>query len=144
MLPASLAGGVLGVLASGGMVSLGSIAGFLAVLGIAARHSVFLISHYQRLEGGAGLPFGLELVLRGARESLLPVLTSSAAIVAALLPIVVLGRIAGLEIVQPTALVVIGGVVASALATQFVLPALYLMVGSGAARRSDIGLAAGV
>ena len=139
-LPVSLAGGVLGVLASGGVVSLGSIVGFLAVLGIAARHGVFLISHYQWLEREAGVPFGLELVLRGARERLLPILTSSAAIVAALLPIVVLGRNAGLEIVQPTALVVIGGVVAAALVTLFVVPTLYLAIGSGAARRSDIGL----
>jgi Cu/Ag efflux pump CusA len=140
-LPVSLAGGVLGVLASGGVVSLGSIVGFLAVLGIAARYGVFLISHYQWLEREAGVPFGLELVIRGARERLLPIVTSSAAIIAALLPIVVLGRSAGLEIVQPTALVVIGGTAAAALVTLLVVPALYLVVGSGATRRSDIGLA---
>jgi Cu/Ag efflux pump CusA len=140
-LPVALAGGMLGVLAGGATVSLGSIVGFLAVLGIAARQSVFLISHYQRLEADAGVPFGLELVLRGARERLLPIATSAAAIVAALLPIVVLGRSAGLEIVQPTALVVIGGVIASALVTLFVVPALYLVIGSRAERRSDIGLA---
>ncbi|MGH8683081.1 MAG: efflux RND transporter permease subunit [Burkholderiales bacterium] len=140
-LPVSLAGGVLGVLASGGVASLGSIIGFLAILGIAARNGVFLISHYQRLEGQAGVPFGLELVVRGARERLLPVLTSSAAIVVALLPIVVFGRIPGLEIVHPTALVIIGGVVASALVTLLVVPALYLVIGSGAERQSDLGLA---
>jgi Cu/Ag efflux pump CusA len=140
-LPVALAGGMLGVLAGGATVSLGSIVGLLAVLGIAARQSVFLITHYQRLEADAGVPFGLELVLRGARERLLPIATSAAAVVAALLPIVVLGRSAGLEIVQPTALVVIGGVVASALVTLFVVPALYLVIGSRAERRSDIGLA---
>jgi CzcA family heavy metal efflux pump len=140
-LPVALAGGVLGVLAGGAMVSLGSIIGFLAVLGIAARQGVFLISHYQRLEAEDGVPFGLELVLRGARERLLPIATSAAAIVAALLPIAVLGRSAGLEIVQPTALVVIGGVVASALVTLFVIPALYFVIGARAERRSDIGLA---
>ena len=138
-LPAALAGGILGVLAGGGVVSLGSIFGFLAVLGIAARHGVFLISDFQALEA-AGVPFGLDLVVRGARERLLPVLTSSAAIIAALLPIVVLGRAAGLEIVQPTALVVIGGVATAALVTLVVVPALYLVGGSRVPRRSDIGL----
>jgi Cu/Ag efflux pump CusA len=101
---------------------------------------VFLISRYQGLEA-EGVPFGAELVLRGARERLLAVTTSAAAIVAALLPIVFLGRDPGLEIVQPTALVIIGGVVASALVTLFLLPALYLVLGAGAARQADLGLA---
>ncbi len=140
-LPVSIAGGVVGALASGGVVSLGSMVGFLAILGIAARNGIFLINHYQRLEAEAGIPFGPDLVLRGARDRLFPVLTSSAAIVAALLPIVVFGRSPGLEIVHPTALVIIGGVVASALVTLFVVPVLYLVIGSGAERRTDLGLA---
>jgi Cu/Ag efflux pump CusA len=139
-LPVAIAGGVLGVLAGGGTVSLGSIVGFLAVLGIAARSGVFLISRYQSLER-EGAPFGPGLVLRGAGERLLAVTTSAAAIVAALAPVVFLGRSPGLEIVQPTALVIIGGVAASALVTLFVLPALYLVLGAGAARQADLGLA---
>ncbi len=142
-LPAAVAGGVLGALASGGAISLGSIVGFLAVLGIAARNGLLLISHYQRLEAQAAAPFGLDLVLRGARERLSPMLASSAAIIAALLPIVVFGQIPGLEIVQPTAIVIIGGLVASTLFTLFVIPALCLLVGPNAGRRLDLGPADG-
>ena len=54
---------------------------------------------------------------------------------------VVFGQIPGLELVQPTAIVIVGGVVASTLVTLFVIPALYLVVGSGADRQSDLGLA---
>jgi Cu/Ag efflux pump CusA len=140
VLPASIAGGVLAALASGGVISLGSLVGFFAVLGIAAQNGVLLINHYQRLEGQEGVPFGLALVLRGTRERLLPILASSAAIVTALLPIVVFGQIPGLEIVQPTAIVIIGGLVASTLVTLFVIPALYLVIGSGAERQPDLGL----
>ncbi len=140
-LPASIAGGVLAVLVGGGVVSLGSIVGFLAVLGIAARNSVLLINHYQHLEGQENAPFGLDLVLRGARERLSPILASSAAIVAALLPVVFFGGNPGLEIVQPTAIVIIGGLIASTLFTLLVLPALYLIIGSGAKRQADLGLA---
>ncbi len=111
------------------------------MLGIAARNGILLINHYQRLEGQEGMPFGLDLVVRGARERLSPILASSTAIVAALLPIVVLGQIPGLEFVQPTAIVIIGGVVASTLVTLFVIPALYLVVGSGADRQPNLGLA---
>ncbi|MGH6640629.1 MAG: efflux RND transporter permease subunit, partial [Polaromonas sp.] len=126
-IPVSLAGGLLAAVASDGVISLGSIIGFLAVLGIAARNGVLLISHYQRLEEREGVPFGLELVIRGARERLPSILASSAAIVAAMLAIVVFGRIPGLEIVQPMAIVIIGGLVASTLFTLFVLPALSLL-----------------
>ena len=138
-LPASIAGGVLAAFAGGGVISLGSLVGFLAVLGIAARNSVLLINHYQRLEGQEGVPFGLDLVLRGTREWLSPILASSAAIVAAMLAIVVFGRIPGLEIVQPMAIVIIGGLVAATLFTLFVMPALYLLIGSGSERQPDLG-----
>lgn len=140
-LPASFVGGVLGALASGGVVSLGSVVGFLAVLGIAARNGVVLINHYQRLEAQEGVPFGPELVLRGTRERLSPILASSAAIVAMFLPIVIFGGNPGLEILQPMALVIIGGLIAATLVTLFVIPALYLVIGAAAGRHSDLGLA---
>jgi Cu/Ag efflux pump CusA len=129
-LPAAVAGGVLAGLASGGVLTLGSLVGFLAVIGLAAPHAILLINHYQHLEWSEGVPFGCDLVLRGARERVAPILTSSAAIIAALLPIVVFGRIAGLEIAQPTSIVIIGGVVASTLVTLLVIPTLYLLFGS--------------
>ena len=141
-LPASIAGGMLAVLASGGVISLGSIVGFLAVLGIAARNGVLLINHYQHLAVLDGVPFGLDLVLRGVRERLSPILASSAAIASALLPIVIFGQIPGLEIVQPTAIVILGGLLASTLFTLFVIPALYLAIGAGAEGQADYGPAA--
>ncbi len=139
-LPASIAGGILAALAGGGEISLGSIVGFLAVLGIAARNALLLIRHNQRLERQEVVPFGAELVRRGARERLSPMLTSSAAIIAVLLPMVVLGQVPGLEIVQPMAVVIIGGVIAATLFTLFVIPALYLVIGAGAQRQFDLGL----
>ena len=142
-IPAAVAGGVLGALAGGGVISLGSIIGFLAVLGIAARNGILLINRFQRLEGEESVPFDLYLVLRGTRERLTPILASAAATIVALLPIVVLGRIPGLEIVQPTAIVILGGLVASTLFTLFVIPALYLVIGAGAERQNNLGLAVG-
>jgi len=138
-LPFALVGGVAAALITGGVLSLGSLVGFVTVLGIAARNGVFLIDHYQRLEA-EGAPFGFDLVLRGARERLPAILASSAATIAALLPIAVFGRVSGLEIVQPTAIVIVGGLVASTLVTLFVMPALYMVIGSGGGRRADLGL----
>jgi Cu/Ag efflux pump CusA len=124
-LPAALAGGVLAAALGGGMLLLGSLAGLLAVLGIAARHGIMLIKHYQQLER-EGETFGPGLVLRGAREQFAPILTTAVTTAAAFLPLVLFGDIAGLEIAHPMAVVVLGGLVTSTLLYLFVVPALYL------------------
>jgi CzcA family heavy metal efflux pump len=139
-LPASLAGGVLAVFVGGGGISLGSLVGFLAVLGVAARNGIFLIKHYQRLQREDGLPFGSGLILRGARERLSPILASSIAILAMLLPMTALGWIPGLEIARQAAIVIAGGLAASTLVTLFVIPALWLAVGPGQERPDELAL----
>jgi Cu/Ag efflux pump CusA len=70
------------------------------------------------------------MVLRGARERLGPVLTTALTTGFALLPLVIAGNIAGTEIVNPMAIVILGGLVTSTLLTLFILPALYLRFGS--------------
>ena len=63
-LPVALVGGMLAaLLANNGVLSLGSLVGFLTILGVAARNGIMLISHYQHLEEFEGVPFGRELVL---------------------------------------------------------------------------------
>jgi Cu/Ag efflux pump CusA len=128
-LPVALAGGVLTAAAGGGMLLLGSLAGFLAVLGIAARHGIVLIKNYQRLEQREGETFGPALVLRGAREQFGPMLTTVVTTAAAFLPLALFGEIAGLEIAHPMAVVFLGGLVTSTLLYLFVVPALYLSLG---------------
>jgi CzcA family heavy metal efflux pump len=132
-LPMALVGGVLAAFVGGG-ISLGSLVGFLALLGIAARNGILLINRYQHLERHEGEAFGPELVRRGTRERVGPVLITAATTALAMLPLLLLGNIAGLEIVRPMGVVILGGLVTSTLLTLFVLPALYLRFG---ARRED-------
>jgi Cu/Ag efflux pump CusA len=139
---ASVAAGVLVAGLSGGVVTLGSMVGFLAVLAIAARHNVMMLSDLQALEHQDPTRPRLEVILQATRARLPSLLTGGAATVAALLPIVVMsaigGGLAGLEVVQPTAIIIVGGVLASALLTLLVVPTLYMMVVSPA--RRDIEL----
>ena len=90
-LPLALVGGVLAAWLGDGVLSLGSLVGFLTVLGIAARNGIMLISHFQHLEAHEGEPFGRALVLRGARERLAPILMTTLATALALVPLVVAG-----------------------------------------------------
>ena len=68
-LPLALLSGVLGVFAGGGIISLGSLVGFVTVLGIAARNAIMLISHYRHLAAEEGIADRQELMLRGGRKS---------------------------------------------------------------------------
>jgi len=128
-LPMALVGGVLAAWLAGGIISLGSLVGFFTVFGIAARNGILLINHCQHLEEEEGMAFGRELVLRGARERLAPILMTSLATGLALVPLVVLGTRAGHEIEHPLAVVILGGLFTSTLLSLFVLPSLYLRFG---------------
>jgi Cu/Ag efflux pump CusA len=128
-LPMALVGGVLAAYLAGGVLSLGSLVGFFTVLGIAARNGILMVNHFQHLERAEGVAFGRELVLRGARERLAPILMTSLAAALALVPLAVAGNLPGHEIEHPMAIVIIGGLVTSTLLNLFVTPSLYLRFG---------------
>jgi Cu/Ag efflux pump CusA len=142
-LPAALVGGVLAAATMGDkIISLGSLVGFLTVLGIAARNGIMLISHYQHLESEEGMPFGVHLVVRGARERISPIMMTALTTALALIPLLVAGAIPGHEIEHPMAIVILGGLITSTLLNLFVIPSLYLAFGK-VKRKSDDGAEAG-
>ena len=128
-LPFALVGGVAAAFVSGGVLSLGSLVGFVTVLGIAARNGIMLVSHWRHLEDHDGVPFGRDLVLQGAEERLAPILMTALATGLALLPIVLGGNRAGHEIEHPLAVVILGGLVTSTALNLLLMPALYLKYG---------------
>jgi Cu/Ag efflux pump CusA len=138
LLLATLAGGVLMAFLVNGTISVASIFGLLAVLGIATRNAIALINHYQHLEIEEGERFGSELVLSGSGDRVAPIVMTTLTTALALLPFVFLGNIAGLEIVRPMAIIIVGGLIVSTLLNLFALPALYLRY--GASREVDIDL----
>jgi CzcA family heavy metal efflux pump len=130
-LPVALVGGVVAALIGGGGLTLGSFLGFLALLALAARSSVVLVRRLQVVELEDGRAVGPDRVRVVAQERLAPTLLTAAATGAVLLPFVVMGGIPGLEIVNPMAIVVLGGLVSSTALSLYVLPALYLRFGAG-------------
>src|SRR5918992_1192427 len=126
--PGALSGGaVAGFVA--GEFSLGSLVGLLALFALAARHGLLVIRHMQDLERYEAEAFGPALVARGARERLAPTLASLIGLAVLALVFVVLGPRPGLEVVNPMAIVLLGGLVTTALVSLFMLPTLYLRFG---------------
>jgi CzcA family heavy metal efflux pump len=128
-LPSALVGGLLATFATGQVITLGSMVGFLTVFGIAARNQIMLVNHYQHLERYEGETFGPALALRGAQERLSPILMTALAAGLALVPLAVTGEIPGHEIEFPMAIVILGGLITSTLLNLFVVPSLYLRFG---------------
>ncbi len=137
----ALIGGVLGVWCGGGSLSLGSLVGFVTVVGIAVRNGIMMISHFRHLETDEGMPFGNELVIRGAAERLAPILMTALTAALALVPLIVAGNRPGHEIEYPMALVIIGGLTSSTLMNLLIVPTLYRAFGRAPAIGIDLNSA---
>lgn len=129
-LPAALTGSALVALASGGILSIGALLGFFAVFAITVRNGVLLIKHCQDLQPSDATKIDLELALRAMRERFVPIVMTAITTTLALIPFVLLGNIAGFELVRPMAMVIIGGLITSLLLNLFLIPALYVRFGA--------------
>ena len=128
-LPFALTGGVFVGLASGGVLSIGSLVGFVTLFGITLRNSVMLISHYEHLVQNEGMEWGLEAAVRGASERLSPILMTALVTALGLLPLALGSGQPGREIEGPMAQIILGGLVTSTLLNLLVMPALALRFG---------------
>ena len=128
-LPFALVGGVAVVYLTGGVLNVGALVGFVTLFGITMRNGIMMVSHWQHLHEVEGLARGPELVFRGARERLAPVLMTALVTALGLLPIAIGSGEAGREVEGPMALVILGGLVTSTGLNLFVLPVLYRRLG---------------
>ncbi len=135
-LPFALVGGVASAFLTGGTLSLGSLVGFVTVLGIAARNGVMLISHYRHMEEQENQVFSQEMMIKGSQERLVPILMTAAATALALFPIILSGNIPGHEIEHPMAVIIVGGLFTSTLLNLFVMPVLSFYYGKPKSKSS--------
>lgn len=128
-LPFALIGGVAAAFATTGVLSLGSLVGFIAVLGIAARNGIMLVTHYRHLELEEGMAFGRELIERGTEERVAPILMTGLGAGLGLLPLAISGNKPGYEVEYPMAVVILGGLLTSTLLNLLILPVVYQRFG---------------
>ncbi|MHB1862336.1 MAG: efflux RND transporter permease subunit [Gemmatimonadaceae bacterium] len=127
--PFALVGGVFAVFASGGLLTLGSLVGFVTLFGITLRNSIMMISHFEHLVAVEGQPWGFETAIHGAADRMAPILMTSLVTALGLLPLAIGMNAPGREIEGPMALVILGGLATSMALNLLVLPTLALRFG---------------
>jgi Cu/Ag efflux pump CusA len=123
-LPSTALGGAVAVALTGGTMTLGSMVGFVALFGMAARNTILLVSHFDHLVHEEGQHWNLATAIRGAEERMTPVLLTALLTGLALLPVAVQLHQPGHEIEGPMAVVILGGLVSSTLVSLLLIPPL--------------------
>ncbi len=134
-IPLALVGSVAALWLAGLDVDLPALIGFIAVTGVAVRNSLLKVGHFINLHLHENIPFGRDLVIRGARERLMPVLMTALATGLALVPLLWSSDSAGTEILHPVAVAIFGGLISSTLLDAFTTPLLFHLFGEQAATR---------
>jgi Cu/Ag efflux pump CusA len=121
-LPLSVVGGVLIAPLAGGVWNTGSLAGLFVVFALAIRSAVLLGYRIREQQGGAAR--GGTVVLAAAIERSVSLLQTVLVTAAVLMPAAVIGTGPGLELLQPLAVTVLGGLMSLVAVQGYVLPAL--------------------
>jgi CzcA family heavy metal efflux pump len=124
-LPFALLGGIAAIYVTGGNLDVGGLIGFVTLFGITVRNSLMMVSHWRHLHDVEGQPWGTDLVIRGARERLVPVLMTALVTGLGLLPIALGSGEPGREVEGPMAIVILGGLATSTTLNLLVLPVMY-------------------
>ncbi len=139
-LPFAFVGGVAAVYFSGGLLSLGSMVGFVTLFGVTLRNSILMIAHYRDLVEIDGLPWTLETAVRGAADRLAAIVMTSLVTALGVLPLALGMKEPGREIEGPMAVVILGGLITSMALNLLVLPTLALRYGDFRRNIEDDGL----
>ncbi len=135
-IPLAMVGGLVLTYFMLNNISIATLVGFIAVAGVAARNSIMLISHYLHLMQHEGEGFTKQMVIRGTKERLVPVLMTALAAGIGLIPLVLAADQPGKEILHPVAVVIVGGLITSTLLGLGVTPTVFYTFGRKAAAKS--------
>ncbi len=128
-LPFALIGGVIAAFWSGGLLSIGSLVGFVTLFGITLRNAIMMVSHYQHLIDAEQCEWNLDTCIRGACERLPSILMTALVTALGLLPLALGSGEPGREIEGPMATIIVGGLISSTLLNLLILPTLMLHFG---------------
>jgi multidrug efflux pump subunit AcrB len=127
--PAVIAGVVVALLATRTTLNIQSFMGAIMAVGVSVANAILLVTFAERARKG-GAPVK-EAAVDGARHRLRPILMTSCAMIAGMVPMALAFGEGG-EQTAPLGRAVIGGLVAATLTTLLVLPCVFAVVQQGA------------
>lgn len=120
--PLAFTGGFLGLLISGSLMSVIAMIGFVMLSGIIVNNGIVFIDYTNQLVA-AGAPVSEALVIAG-RTRLRPIIMTALTTILGLSTMAI-GVGSGSDMVQPMAIVTIGGLIYGTVLTLFVVPCIY-------------------
>jgi len=125
-LPLALVGGIISIALTGGVISIASLIGFITLFGVAVRNGLLLVDNYNnKFAQGMHLK---DVIVKGSLERVNAILMTALTSALGMLPLAISSS-AGNEILQPLAIVVLGGLFTSTALTLLVIPAIYAKFG---------------
>jgi multidrug efflux pump subunit AcrB len=131
--PAALAGVVLMLAATGTTVNVQSFMGAIMAIGVAVANAILLVTFAEQVRRQA--PTAIAAAIEAARARMRPVLMTSAAMIAGMIPMALAWGEGGAA-TAPLGRAVIGGLAAATVATLLVLPSIYSLVQGSASAES--------
>jgi nickel/cobalt tolerance cation efflux system protein len=125
-LPLALVGGIVSIILTGGVISVASLIGFITLFGVAVRNGLLLVDNYNQ-KFAEGMPLK-DVIINGSLERVNAILMTALTSALGMSPLAIASG-AGNEILQPLAIVVLGGLFTSTALTLLVIPALYAKFG---------------
>ena len=121
-IPLAFTGGLLGLLITGNTVSVISLIGFIMLCGIIVNNGIVLVDYINQLRRNGTSK--REALLEAGATRIRPILMTSVTTILGLL-VTAIGAGSGSEMMQPIAIVCIGGLIYATLMTLYVVPIMY-------------------
>lgn len=124
--PLAFTGGMLGLLVTGQDVSVVALLGFVMLVGVIVNNAIVLVDCINRFRLEDGMDRHTAIVEAGAVR-MRPVLMTAVTTILGLLPLAI-GIGDGAEMMQPIAIVCIGGLIYATLMTLIIIPVMYSLL----------------
>ncbi|MBQ6475152.1 MAG: efflux RND transporter permease subunit [Clostridia bacterium] len=133
-IPLAFTGGFLALWVTGKELSIVAMVGFIMLVGIIVNNGIVLVDYANQLrESGKD---AMNAITEAGRTRLRPVLMTVLTTVLGLVPLAA-GMGSGADLIQPVAIVCIGGLLYATLMTLFVVPVMYVMTNRKKEKKGD-------